>query len=112
MFLDFVNLITTMPSRHSGESYSKVDIFPVYNKGVVTRSAYRLRSSLKHPGKGLLMDAANRTSPRSVAVAVFAMPPTHSRHPSPRRRRTAAAAAPVLAAEALAMAPRAVRHPS
>ena len=26
--LDFVNLITTMPSRHSGDQVHKVDIFP------------------------------------------------------------------------------------
>ena len=27
-FLDFVNLITTVPSRHSGDQVHKVDFFP------------------------------------------------------------------------------------
>ena len=29
IFLDFVNLITTMPSRHIGDQVHKVDFFPI-----------------------------------------------------------------------------------
>ena len=33
IFLDFVNLITTMPSRHSGDQVHKVDFSPIAPKG-------------------------------------------------------------------------------
>ena len=40
IFLGFVNLLTTMPCRHSGESHSKDDFFPIAQKGV-RKNTYR-----------------------------------------------------------------------
>ena len=62
IFLDFVNLITTMPSRHSGDQVHKVDFFPIGQKGAERQTA---RTAAAHDVLGLV-DPVQRRGPRAV----------------------------------------------